>query len=305
MLQYHLAWRTQLQGRECMDTSGTNNSGSRVKAAFLWAANQVPIIKWLPKYQAQWLWPDLIAGLTLAAYAIPVAMAYSTLAGLPSQTGLYCYIFCGIVFALFTSSRHLAVGPTAAISLMVAGVVGHIAGGDASMYAAIVSLTAGMVALFCFLAWSLRLSTFVNFISETVLIGFKAGAAISIASTQLPKLFGLRGGGEQFGQRIIILFSQLGETKPAVLLLSTSAIILLVLGEKFFRRRPVALAVVALTTVGVSFFGLAEQGITVVGLIPAGLPEFTIPKISLQLVESVLELAFACFLLSYVESIAA
>jgi sulfate permease, SulP family len=288
-----------------MDMPDTNNSTSTTKTVVQWAANLVPIITWLPHYQSGWLWSDLIAGLTLAAYAIPVAMAYSALAGLPSQTGLYCYIFCGIVYALFTSSRHLAIGPTAAISVMVASVVGEMAGGDVAVYAAIAALTAGVVAMICVLAWCLRLSAFVNFISETVLIGFKAGAAISIASTQLPKLFGLAGGGDHFAQRIMILCSQLGGTNPVVLMLSVSAIILLVLGEKLFRRRPVALVVVALSTAAVSLFDLAGQGVTVVGLIPSGLPAFAVPVIGMHQVESVLELAFACFLLSYVESIAA
>jgi len=78
----------------------------------------LPIITWLPAYQPAWIWPDLIAGLTLAAYAVPVAMAYSSLAGLTPQAGLYGYIFGGIAYALFATSRHLAIGPTAAISVM-------------------------------------------------------------------------------------------------------------------------------------------------------------------------------------------
>lgn len=270
-----------------------------------WAGRLIPIFRWLPCYRAGWLWSDLIAGLTLAAYAIPVAMAYSALAGLPSQTGLYCYILCGMVYALFTSSRHLAIGPTAAISLMVASVVGGMAGGNATAYAAIAALTAGVVALICLLAWCLRLSAFVNFISETVLIGFRAGAAVSIASTQLPKLFGVAGGGDHFAQRIITLGSQLGDTNPVVLALSIAALLLLVAGERLCPGRPAALAVVVLSTAAVSLFGLAARGVTVVGLIPAGLPAFAVPAIDLQQVESLLGLAFACFLLSYVESIAA
>jgi len=283
----------------------SDTSGNRLRNVVHWAARLVPILRWLPRYQAGWLWPDLIAGLTLAAYAIPVAMAYSALAGLPSQAGLYCYIFGGLVFSLFTTSRHLSVGPTAAISLMVASVAGGIAGGDTSLYATLAALTAGVVSLTCLLAWFLRLSTFVNFISETVLTGFRAGAAISIASTQLPKLFGVSGGGEYFGQRIIMLCSQLGQTNLTVLVLSMGAIMLLLLGDRLFPGRPVALAVVALSTLAVSFFGLAGQGVTVVGQIPKGLPEFGLPTINFQHLDSVLELSFACFLLSYVESIAA
>ena len=248
---------------------------------------------------------DLFAGVTLAAYAVPVAMAYSVLAGLTPQVGLYCYIGSGIVYALFASSRHLAIGPTAAISVMVASVVGSMAGGDASLYASIAAATAGLVALLYFLAWALRLSSFVNFISESILTGFKAGAALSIAVTQLPKLFGVPGGGDHFFQRGALLLGQLGYTQPTVLLIGACSLALLFAGDRFYPRRPIALLVVVLSTALVSFLGLAEHGVQVVGTIPAGLPKFGIPMVGMEHMEGILELAFACFLLSYVESIAA
>ena len=265
----------------------------------------LPVFDWLPNYRAAWLWNDFVAGLTLAAYAVPVGMAYSSLAGLPPQAGLCCFIFGGAVYALFASSRHLSVGPTAAISVMVASVVGTMANGDASLYAAITALTAGMVALICILAWILRLSAFMSFISETILLGFKAGAALSIATMQLPKLFGLPGGGDHFFRRILILGRQLGDTNPTVLVIGVTAIALLAIGERLLPRRPVALMVVILSIAVVSFLGLAGHGVKVVGIIPAGLPRFGFPDIGMQHVEGLAELAFACFLLSYIESISA
>ena len=93
-----------------------------------------PPAQWLPAYQAQWLGADLVAGVTLAAYAIPVSLAYAGLAGLPPQVGIYGYLLGGIGYALFGSSRHLAVGPTSAISLMVGGTIAHFAGHDALLY---------------------------------------------------------------------------------------------------------------------------------------------------------------------------
>lgn len=263
------------------------------------------ILNWFPEYRTPRFLHDLFAGVTLAAYAIPVGMAYAVLAGLKPQVGLYCYIASGTVYAIFSSSRHLAIGPTAAISVMVASVVGGMAQGDASLYASIAATTAGLVAILCFLAWLLRLSAFVNFISETILIGFKAGAALSIAVTQLPKLFGVPGGGEHFFGRIAILFGQLGKTQPVILALSAGSLVILMLGERFFPRRPTALLVVVLATMVVSFLGLAGQGVQVVGPIPAGLPSFHIPVVGIEHLEGIMELAFACFLLSYVESIAA
>lgn len=283
-----------------------NNSGPAARnGAPRWFARLLPIMGWLPAYQSVWLWSDLIAGLTLAAYAVPVSMAYSSLAGLTPQAGLYCYIFSGIAYALFASSRHLAIGPTAAISVMVASVVGPMAAGNLANYAAMAATTAGLVAAICLLAWIMRLSSFVNFISESILLGFKAGAALSIASMQLPKLFGVDGGGNSFFEHVSVVARHLGDVNPAVLVLGIGSLVLLLAGERFFPGRPVALAVVVLSIVAVSLFDLGQQGVRVVGQIPAGLPTFGLPAIKIQQMEGLLELAFACFLLSYVESIAA
>lgn len=268
-------------------------------------AQLVPIIGWLPRYKATSLLPDLTAGITLAAYAIPVAMAYSVLAGLTPQTGLYCYIFGGIAYALFSSSRHLSVGPTAAISVMVASVVGTMSAGDPATYATIAAMTAGMVATICILAWIMRLSSFVNFISESILLGFKAGAALSIASMQLPKLFGVAGGGDNFFERLLLTTQQLNGAQGIVMVLGVASLVLLILGERLLPGRPVALAVVVISTAVVSGFGLREQGVQVVGFIPSGIPAIGLPFLHTQHIEGLIELAFACFLLSYVESIAA
>src|ERR1041385_8581225 len=145
-----------------------------------------PPLTWLAEYKPSWLRHDAIAGVTLAAYAIPVALAYAGLAGLPPQVGIYGYLLGGLGYALFGSSRHLAVGPTSAISLMVGGTVAQMAGGDAVRYAQIAALAGRVVAAMSIVAWVLRLSTLTSFISETILVGFKAGAALSIAATQLP-----------------------------------------------------------------------------------------------------------------------
>lgn len=270
-----------------------------------WLTQLMPIMDWLPRYRTAWLLPDLIAGVTLAAYAIPVAMAYAMLAGLSPQAGLYCYVLSGIAYALFASSRHLSIGPIASISVMVASVVGTMAAGDASTYAAIAAMTAGMVATLCFLAWLLRLSTFVNFISESILLGFKAGAALSIASMQFPKLFGLNVTGDSFFERLLGTIHQFGHVQGIVLVLGCMSLVLLIAGERIFPGKPVALAVVVIATAAVSMFGLNEQGVRVVGFIPPGFPTLGFPALHAQHIEGLIELAFACFLLSYVESIAA
>src|SRR5262249_13519594 len=162
----------------------------------------LPIAGWLSHYQPTWLSADLLAGVTLAAYAVPVSLAYADLAGLRPQMGLYCYLLAGLGYAVLGSSRHLAIGPTSAISLVLGVTLAGLAEGDPARHAALASLTALIVAGLFALAWLLRLSVLVNFISESILTGFKAGAALVIASTQLPKLFGVRGGGNDFFERL-------------------------------------------------------------------------------------------------------
>src|SRR6516162_11037202 len=172
----------------------------------------LPIAAWLLRYQPAWLRLDVVAGITLAAYAVPVAMAYAGLAGLPPQTGLYCYLLAGPGYAIFGSSRHLAVGPTSAISLLLGVTLAGLAAGDPARQAALAPLTALIVAGVFALAWLLRLSVLVNFISESILTGFKAGAALVIASTQLPKLLGVKGGGDDFFERMVRLVQQVPGT---------------------------------------------------------------------------------------------
>jgi len=164
-------------------------------------ASILPPLDWLPRYERSWLTYDLIAGITLAAYAIPVSLAYATLAGLPPHYGIYCYLLGGLGYAVFGTSRQLAVGPTSAIAMLVGTTVAGMADGDPARWAAIAALTALVVAVIGGLAWLFRLSGLVSFISETILTGFKAGAALTIALTQLPKLFGVPGGGDNFFER--------------------------------------------------------------------------------------------------------
>ncbi|HEY7662717.1 MAG TPA: sulfate permease [Xanthobacteraceae bacterium] len=265
----------------------------------------VPAARWLAQYRAAWMPADAIAGVTLAAYAIPVALAYAGLAGLPPQAGVYGYLLGGLGYALLGSSRQLAIGPTSAISLMIAGTVGAMAAGDAVHYAHIASLTAFTVALLCLLAWLLRLSGLVTLISDSILVGFKAGAAFTIAMTQLPSLLGVPGGGHNFFERLVLLIPQLGQTNYVVLLVGIIAIVLLVLGERLLPGRPVALAVVALAIIAASLLGLPALGVATTGEIPAGLPRLEGPALQLRDVEGIIALAGGCLLLAYIESVSA
>jgi sulfate permease, SulP family len=264
-----------------------------------------PPAQWLPRYQARWLKNDAVAGVTLAAYGIPVSLAYASLAGLPPQYGIYGYLAGGLAYALLGSSRQLAIGPTSSISMLVGATVAGMAAGDPARWADIAALTALVIAAMCLLAWLLRLSSIVNFISETILLGFKAGAALTIAMTQLPKLFGVKGGGEGFFERVGILWTQLPDTNLAVLGFGVAALAVLLLGERFLPGRPIALLVVAASIVVLSVTSLGDLGFQVVGALPQGLPGFHLPGLRVRDVDGVIPLAFACMLLAYVESVSA
>ena len=264
-----------------------------------------PPFNWLAGYRIAWLPHDIVAGVTLAAYAIPVSLAYAGLAGLPPQVGLYGYLLGGLGYALLGSSRQLAVGPTSAISLMIAASVGAMADGDMQRYMQIASLAALTVAILCLLAWLLRLSVIALFISDSILVGFKIGAGLTIAMTQLPALLGVPGGGHNFLERVAALAGQLAQVHPLVLAVGLTAIALLVLGERFFPGRPVALGVVAMAIVSVALFGLAARGVAVTGEIPSGLPALALPQLSLGSVEGLFPLAAGCLLLAYVEGVSA
>jgi high affinity sulfate transporter 1 len=269
-----------------------------------WTRN-LPPLTWLAEYKPSWLRHDAIAGVTLAAYAIPVSLAYAGLAGLPPQVGIYGYMLGGIGYALLGSSRQLAVGPTSAISLMIAATVGSLAGGDAMRYAQIASLSACAVALLCLIAWLFKLSILVRLVSDSILVGFKAGAGLTIIMSQLPGLFGVAGGGHNFFDRAIRLAGQLGDTNLLVLAIGVFAILLLLVGERFLPGRPVGLTVVALSILVASIFGLPSLGIPVTGRVPEGLPAFALPTFGLLELEDLFPLAAGCLLLGYIEGVSA
>jgi SulP family sulfate permease len=264
-----------------------------------------PPLRWLAKYEAAWLPFDVVSGVTLAAYAIPVSLAYATLAGLPPQVGIYGYLLGGLGYALLGSSRQLAIGPTSAISLLIASTVSTMADGDAQRYMQIASLAGFTVALLCLISWLLRLSTLVRLISDSILVGFKAGAGLTIALTQLPSLFGVAGGGHNFIERVVLLAGQLDEIRYIVLAIGLVAIASLLLGERMLPGRPVALGVVILAIVAASVLGLPALGVATTGHIPSGLPSLEGPALRPRDVEGIFPLAAGCLLLAYIESVSA
>jgi len=267
-------------------------------------ARWVPALGWLSGYEAKWLRADVVAGVTLAAYLLPSAIGDASLAGLPLEAGLYACLFSGLVFWLFCSSRHTAITVTSAISLLMGSSLATLAAGDAARFGALAACTALLVASLAFVAWLARAGVIVNFISETVLDGWKTGVAIYLASTQLPKLLGLPGSHGNFWELSRHVIVHVGEVNGASVTLGLSALAVLVLGRVFLPNRPVALFVVLGGMTAAALLHLEARGVKLLGAVPAGLPTPGLPAIEAGDLNALLPLALACFLLSAVETAA-
>jgi sulfate permease, SulP family len=263
----------------------------------------VPALRWIPAYSTRRFGLDLIAGLSLAAFVIPESLAYASLAQLPPVTGLYCYLVAGIVYALFGTSGQLAVGPTSALAIVLASSVAAMGGDDPSRAVAIGSAVALMVGMICVAGRFVGLANAAYFISNPVLIGFKTGAALYIACTQLPKLFGLEGATGNFFSRVAHVAVSLPETHVPSLLFGLVAIALFMVFERVFPGRPTTLIVVIVAIAMMTLFGLSESGIKIVGDLPSGLPGISVPTINASDISALIPVALACFVLAYGETI--
>lgn len=286
----------------------------------IWLARALPALSWLRGYtRADWH-ADGVAGLITAVLLVPQAMAYAMLAGLPPQVGLYASVAAPIAYALYGSSRNLAVGPVAVAAVMVAGalaspaVQGH---GTAVGNALVLALEMGLILL---VMSALRLGNMVNFISHPVLSGFTSGAAILIVLTQVPPLLGI-GSSEAMTSHEIAraIYRQLSAVEPATLALSVMSIALLVLGGGPLRTllsrlsdkgwtalltRAAPLAVVALAMIAVAALDLDRaRGVATVGAVPAGLPRPDLGFLRLDTWLALLPSAALIALVSYVESV--
>jgi high affinity sulfate transporter 1 len=258
----------------------------------------------LRSYDRRWLRGDIVAGITLAAYLLPAGLGDASLANLPPQAGLYACLFAGLFFWLFCSSRHTVITVTSAISLLVGASLGGIAGGDTSRFGVLAAGTAILVAAIAFIAWLVKAGSIINFISESVMVGFKCGVALFLASTQLPKLCGIHGAHGNFWENSGAFLKHLHETNPAALLMGCSALMVLVLGKVFLKNKPVALFVVIAGIVASGMLGLDARGVKLLGEVPHGLPGLGLPEVHWADIHALLPLAFACFLLGAVETAA-
>lgn len=261
----------------------------------------LPIIGWLRECNGESLRADMLAGMTLAAFTIPEAMAYAGLAGLPPYAGLYASIAAPILYMFFGTSRQLAVGPTSAVSILMASGLAALVIESLDHYYALAGMTAVLMGLMAFAARVLKLGFLVNFISDSVLVGFSCGAALYIGSTQLGKLFGISGAHGHFFERVLHVFQHIDGTNPWALLIGAGGIVVMLLGEHWFSRFPWPLMVVIAAIAGANGADLAGRGVHLLGTVPAGLPSFVLPGLTLWEVSDLLPVAFAAFVLAYIE----
>jgi high affinity sulfate transporter 1 len=259
--------------------------------------------QWVTDYTAPRLRLDIVAGLSLAAFAIPESLAYASLAELPPIAGLYCYLVAGVAYALFGTSRQLAVGPTSALAIAVAAGIAAMGGGDATRAAALGAGIALLVGLISLGGRYVGLANAAYFLSDTVVTGFKTGAAIYIASTQMPKLLGIESARGSFFDRVMHIVNSLPATHLPSFAVGAGAVALFLLLERMLPGRPTTLLVVGAFIVAARFLGLETLGIHVVGALPTGLPSIGLPAVQLSDLTDLIPTALACFLLAYGESI--
>jgi high affinity sulfate transporter 1 len=265
---------------------------------------QFPIAHWLFSYQKTWLRPDIVAGLTTAAVVIPKAMAYATIAGLPVQVGLYTAFLPMVIYAALGTSRPLSVSTTTTIAILTAAELGRVAlgaeAGELFKASAMLTLLVGGILV---LASLLRLGFIANFISEPVLVGFKAGIGLVIVLDQIPKILGIHFAKGSFFHNLLAIGKGIPESSLSTLAVGLTMIVLLVGIERFLPRAPAPLIAVAAGIVGVYVLELQTHGVELVGHIPRGLPSITLPEFSLA--KELWPGALGIALMSFTETIAA
>jgi SulP family sulfate permease len=259
---------------------------------------------WLLGYRKDWLKPDVVAGLTAAAVVIPKAMAYATIAGLPVEVGLYTAFVPMLFYAALGTSSVLSVSTTTTMAILTGADLGQVAasGDSAALLRATATLTL-LVGAILIVAGILRLGFVANFISEPVLVGFKAGIGVVIILDQIPKLLGLHISRGTFFQNLAATFRHLPETSLPTLAVAVAMIAILVGCEHFMPRLPAPLVAVAAGIAGAGVFGLAGRGVELVGHIPTGLPSLTMPDLSLA--AGLWSGAVGIALMSFTETVAA
>lgn len=265
----------------------------------------LPVLQWLPGYRREMLQGDLSAGLTVGVMLIPQGMAYAMIAGLPPVYGLYAATVPLVLYALLGTSRQLAVGPVAMVSLLTAASVGALADAGTETYIALAVSLAFMVGAIQLLLGVARLGFLVNFLSHPVVSGFTSAAALIIAFSQLRHLLGIALPQTQRAYEVLYhIGRQWREIHLPTLALGLGGLFLILLVRRWNKRLPGALLAVIAGIAVTTLFHLDEHGVKVLGAVPAGLPDLVWPLPDRSQFQALLPVALAISLVSFMESIA-
>ena len=262
-------------------------------------AGLTPGLRSLAHYQPGWLPSDLIAGLSVAAVALPVGIAYADLAGVPAIVGIYAAIFPLLAYAVFGSSRQLIIGPDAATCLLFAASLASFTQGDAARYMALLPVLTLMTGAICIAAGIARLGFLSSFLSQPILIGYMNGVALMVLAGQLAKLFGYTSGSREFIGQISAFAAHLDSLASPTALLGLATVAGLLLLRRFARRLPGPLIAVAVGIAAALLFGLQARGVKLTGPLPAGLPQPRLPTAGLPDIVGLLEDAAMIMLVSF------
>jgi len=278
-----------------------------------------PILEWSRTYTRDTLSQDLVAAVIVTIMLIPQSLAYALLAGLPAEMGLYAAILPLIAYAAFASSRVLAVGPVAVVSLMTAAAIGNLSLTDPAEIAAAAIALALMTGLMLLGMGLLRLGSLANFLSHPVVAGFMTAAVILIATSQLKHIFGISASGKDMITLLGSLFQNIGDTNLTTLVIGLAGIAFLFWARKGLK--PILLKtgmpdklvsilvktgpilVVVITTLITWAFGLVDHGVKIVGTLPSGLPPFSVPVFDPDLWWSLFGSAVLITAVGFVESV--
>lgn len=263
-----------------------------------------PILDWLPNYKKDWLKGDIVAGLTVGVMLIPQGIAYALIAGLPPIYGLYTAMIPQIVYAIFGTSRQLAVGPVAMDSLIVAAGVATLAQIGTDQFVEFAILLALMMGVLQIAFGMFRLGFLVNFLSKPVISGFTSAASLIIGLSQLKNLLGVDIARNNRLQNLLSeAFRHINEIHWITFIIGVLSIITIILIKKYAKRIPAALIVVIISIVVVKFFRLDQMGVAIIGEIPQGLPEFRLPHFNIQILTDLLPIAFTLSFIAFLEAI--
>ncbi len=265
----------------------------------------LPFLGWLPNYKKGWLSGDLSAGLTVGVMLIPQGMAYAMIAGLPPIHGLYASTIPLVLYALFGTSRQLAVGPVAMVSLLTAAGIGALRPESPEVYLLLAVTLAFMVGAIQFLMGAFRLGFLVNFLSHPVISGFTSAAAIIIGLSQLKHLLGIQLPKSEHVHDILIAAAQnIGQTHLLTFAIGLVAIFIIKYTKELHKSIPGALVAVVLGILAIWGLGLNSQGVKIVGEVPQGLPGFSLPSFDLSSWQTLLSAALTISLVGFMESFA-